>query len=93
MTDVKLTIKTWMQNHPDQILIATAGVIATGLIVVAVVASEKDQKRAVAAYNGWVDDMNKWLNEETAKGNHVYRLDDGSYLTVPSESKQERVLK
>jgi len=93
MTEMKKSIKEWVANHPQEILVATATVATIGGFVVLVIYSGKEQNKAIEAYNTWVDDMNKWLNEETEKGNYVYLLDDGTYLTVPTDAKQERVLK
>lgn len=97
MTDKKEAVKGWMKDHKEAILVVTVYVTVIGGVVVASIASSKqaskDYDKAVENFKIWLEDMAQWVNEEHAKGNIIYELADGAYLTVPSDAKQEIVLK
>lgn len=91
--------KNWVKKNPDVIPVVTTATAVTGFVVIVVVASVKQQKTSAADLivarenlKAWLISATEWLNEETAKGNAVYRLDDGSYLTVPYDTKRELVI-
>lgn len=88
----KQKVAAWFKEHQEVVAVGTVYATIIGGVVILAVVSSKDQKKAIAAYNAWVEGANNWLNEQTAKGNYVYQLADGSYLTVASAAQQERVL-
>ena len=96
----KQKIKNWLKNHPDQVGAITATLVGTSMLVALIAASVqqqktavKKQKDAIAAHNTWADNFTQWINDETVKGNFIYQLGDGSYLTVPASSEQVIVRK
>jgi type II secretory pathway component PulM len=89
----KQKFKEWASRNRDEILASTVFITVGGAFVALMVASVKEQNRAIESWNAHVKEMNNWLNTEEENGNDVYELLDSSYLTVPKNSPVKRVIK
>jgi hypothetical protein len=67
-------IKKFIKDHPSEILLGT--LVTTGVILAV---------KLVKDANAEVNAINTWIAEESQKGNLVYQLIDGSFISVKND--------
>lgn len=82
-------VKQWMKEHSEELTAATIVVGFVGGCIALAIADQKQIEKQADAANRWIRETNEWVNEQNNARNRVYRLEDGRFLTVEENAKQE----